>query len=65
MHASILSDDRVVDKQIQTSLRDEAKLLCDLGRSQHDNVVQLLGICSQKGMRVVVLILSYSTFTVL
>jgi hypothetical protein len=42
-------DNGVVNKQMQASLREEAKLLCDLGSSQHENVIQLLGVCSQKG----------------
>jgi hypothetical protein len=45
----LLKDNRTTDKTVQASLREEAKLLCDLGNSQHDNVVQLLGVCSQKG----------------
>jgi hypothetical protein len=45
----LFQDNRTTDKTVQASLREEAKLLCDLGNSQHDNVVQLLGVCSQKG----------------
>jgi serine/threonine protein kinase len=40
-------DDRTVDKRTKSSLHEEAKLLCELGRFQHKNVVQLLGICSR------------------
>jgi hypothetical protein len=38
-----------MDKEIYESLRDEAKLLAELGRSQHDHIVRLLGVCSQNG----------------
>jgi serine/threonine protein kinase len=43
----MIKNDRTVDKRTKSSLHEEAKLLCELGRFQHKNVVQLLGICSR------------------
>jgi hypothetical protein len=45
----MIRDNRKADKRILASLREEAKLLCDLGRCQHGNIIRLLGICFQNG----------------
>jgi hypothetical protein len=50
-------DNTEVNKRICASLRQEAKLLCDLGRHQHKHIVRLLGVCINKGVEVDLVIL--------
>lgn len=40
---------KMVRADEERSLHDEAKLLSDMGRCQHENVLRLLGLCSQGG----------------
>jgi serine/threonine protein kinase len=53
----MIRDNTEVNKRICASLRQEAKLLCDLGRHQHKHIVRLLGVCINKGVEVDLVIL--------
>ena len=44
-----LIDEAGKSETAQARLYDESKLLMDMGFCQHENVLRLLGICSQKG----------------
>ncbi|XP_062512469.1 fibroblast growth factor receptor 4-like [Corticium candelabrum] len=45
----MVRDDAEFDRMSHASLCYEAKLLSDMGSCQHDNVLRLLGVCSQNG----------------